>query len=107
MPTPRPIIDTSSGVTVLMSVRPARMKRSRNAVATATSANTIGMKAATKVRNRIKRTMIATRMPIASWMPCLSGGNSASPLNSAVIPAAATVLRTESSTATIASRSLS
>ena len=32
MPTPRPIIDTSSGVIVLMSVRPARMKSRRNAV---------------------------------------------------------------------------
>ena len=31
MPTPRPIIDTSSGVIVLMSVRPARRKSSMNA----------------------------------------------------------------------------
>ena len=35
MPTPSPIIETSSGVIVLTSVSPARMKRSRNAVATA------------------------------------------------------------------------
>ena len=34
MPTPRPIIDTSSGVIVLMSVSPARMKSRRNAVPT-------------------------------------------------------------------------
>ena len=43
MPTPRPIIDTSSGVIVLMSVRPARMKSSRNAVASAVSASAIGI----------------------------------------------------------------
>ena len=39
MPTPSPIIDTSSGVIVLMSVRPARMKSKMNAVASATSAS--------------------------------------------------------------------
>ena len=32
MPTPSPIIETRIGVIVLMSVRPARMKSSRNAV---------------------------------------------------------------------------
>ena len=48
MPTPRPIIDTSSGVIVLMSVRPARMKSSRNAVASAVSASAIGIAVATK-----------------------------------------------------------
>ena len=35
MPTPRPIIETRIGVTVLMSVRPARMNSSRNAVTSA------------------------------------------------------------------------
>ncbi len=42
MPTPSPIIETSSGVIVLMSVKPATMKRSRNAVINATSASAIG-----------------------------------------------------------------
>ena len=48
MPTPSPIIDTRIGVIVLMSVRPARMNSSRNAVASATIASAIGMNIATK-----------------------------------------------------------
>ena len=47
MPTPRPIIETSSGVIVLMSVSPARMKSSRNALMSAVSASAIGIAAAT------------------------------------------------------------
>ena len=55
MPTPSPIIDTSSGVIVLMSVRPARMKRSRNAVISATIASASGIAVATIVRNTIEQ----------------------------------------------------
>ncbi len=88
-----------------MSVSPARMKRSRNAVATAVSASTIGIDVATTVRNTIRSTISAMKRPSSSWVPCSIGGNSASPLNSAVIPAGSTVSRTASSTATTWSRS--
>ena len=95
-----PIIETRSGVTVLMSVRPARMKRSRNAESTAVIASAIGIGDATNVRKTISRTISAARRPSSSWVPCWIGGNSASPLNSAVTPAGATAFRTASSTAT-------
>ena len=107
MPTPRPIIDTRIGVIVLMSVRPARMKSRRNAVASAASASMIGMNAATNVRNTIRSTMSAARRPSISDVPCSIGGNSASPLYSTVTPAEATASRTASSTATTAVRSSS
>ena len=51
--------------------------------------------------------MIAASSPSDSEVPCSIGGNSASPLYSTVTPAGWTVSRTESSTATTASRSLS
>ena len=41
--------------------------------------------------------MKAARKPSSSWMPCWIGGDSASPLNSAVTPAGSTVFRTASS----------
>ena len=107
MPTPRPIIDTSSGVIVLMSVRPARMKSSRNAVASAVSASAIGIIVATNVRKTMISTISAISRPSSSCVPCSIGGNSASPLNSAVTPAGSTASRTASSTATTASRSVS
>ena len=93
-------------MTVLMSVRPARMKSSRNAVISATIASAIGISIATNVRKTISSTMIAASRPSASEIPCSSGGNSASPLNSTVTPAGSTVSRTASCTATTASRSL-
>jgi hypothetical protein len=43
MPTPIPIIETSSGVIVLTSVSPASRKRRRNAVPTAVIASAIGI----------------------------------------------------------------
>ena len=94
-------------MTVLMSVNPARMKRRRNAVASATIASMIGMTAATNVRNTMSSTIIAASMPSSSETPCLIGGNSASPLYSTVTPTGSTAARTASSTATTASRSLS
>ena len=106
MPTPRPIIDTSSGVIVLMSVSPARMKSRMNAVASAVSARKIGIIVATKVRKTTSRTISAASKPSSSCGPCLIGGNSASPLYSTVTPAGSTALRTASSTATTWSRSL-
>ena len=84
MPTPSPIIETSSGVIVLMSVKPATMKRSRNAVISATSASAMGIIPATSVRNTIRSTISAASRPRRSWMPCSIGGNSASPLYSTV-----------------------
>ncbi len=86
MPTPRPIIDTRIGVIVLMSIRPARMNSSRNAVARATIASAMGMIIATKVRKTISRTMTAASRPSSSDAPCSIGGNSASPLNSTCTP---------------------
>ena len=100
MPTPRPIIDTSNGVIVLMSVKPARMNSSRNAVMSATIASASGIAVATSVRKTMSSTMSAASSPRSSCVPCSIGGNSASPLNSAVTPAAATASRTASSTAT-------
>ncbi len=100
-------MDTRIGVTVLMSVRPARMNSSRNAVATAVTASAIGMIIATKVRNTTISTMIAASRPSASDVPCSMGGNSASPLYSTVTPAGSTVSRTASSTATTEARSSS
>ena len=105
MPTPRPIIETRIGVIVLMSVKPARMNSSKNAVANAVIASTIGMIIATNVRNTTRSTMIAASRPSPSDAPCLMGGNSASPLYSTVTPAGSTVSRTASCTATTASRS--
>jgi hypothetical protein len=102
-----PIIDTSSGVIVLMSVSPARKKSSRNAVATAISASATGIAAATNVRKTIRSTSTAARRPRSSCVPCSIGGNSASPLNSTVTPVPATLSRTAFSTATTAPRSLS
>ena len=107
MPTPRPIIDTSNGVIVLMSVRPARMKSRTNAIASAVSASRIGIDTATKVRKTTIRTISAASRPSSSCGPCSIGGNSASPLNSTVSPAGSTVCRTASWTATTAARSLS
>ena len=71
---------------VLMLVSPARMKSRMNAVATAKSASAIGMAVATNVRKTSRRTMNAARKPSSSCVPCSIGGNSASPLNSAVTP---------------------
>ncbi len=99
MPTPSPIIDTSSGVIVLMSVRPARMKRSRNAVMSATIASASGIAVATSVRKTTSSTMSAASRPRSSCVPCSIGGNSASPLNSTTTPTAATPSRTASWTA--------
>ena len=107
MPTPRPIIETSSGVIVLMSVSPARMKSRMNAVPTATIASASGIADATNVRKTISSTISAIIRPINSCGPCSIGGNSASPLNSTVSPDGSTVSRTASSTATTDSRSLS
>ena len=107
MPTPRPIIDTRIGVIVLMSVSPARMNSSMNAVASASIASMIGISIATNVLNTTSRTMIAASMPSSSDVPCLIGGNSASPLYSTVTPAGSTASRTASSTATTWSRSAS
>ena len=70
---------------VLMSVSPARMKSSRNAVASATIASMIGMNIATNVRKTMSSTMIAASRPSSSDVPCSIGGNSASPLYSTVI----------------------
>ena len=78
-------------MTVLMSVCPARMKSSRNAVISATIASAIGISIATNVRKTKSSTMIAASRPSASEMPCSSGGNSASPLYSTVTPAGSTV----------------
>ena len=50
-------------------------------------------------------TMNAARKPSSSWIPCWMGGDSASPLNSAVTPAGSTVSRTAFSTATTRERS--
>ena len=50
-------------------------------------------------------TMNAARNPSSSWIPCWMGGDSASPLNSAVTPAGSTVSRTAFSTATTRERS--
>ena len=107
MPTPRPIIDTSSGVIVLIVVRPARMNRSRNAVTAPTSASAIGMNIATKVRKTTSSTISAASRPSSSCVPCSIGGNSASPLYSTVTPAGSTASRTASWTARTASRSSS
>ena len=107
MPTPRPIIETRIGVTVLMSVRPARMNSRRNAVISATIASMIGMSAATNVRKTTSSTMIAASRPSSSEVPCSIGGNSASPLYSTVTPVGSTAWRTASSTATTWSRSAS
>ena len=107
MPTPRPIIETRIGVIVLMSVSPARMYSSRNAVTRALIASAIGISIAVNVRNTSSSTMIAASRPIISDVPCSTGGNSASPLYSTVTPAGSTVSRTASCTATTASRSLS
>ncbi len=105
MPTPSPIIETSSGVIVLMSVNPATMKSSKNAVSNATSASAMGIIPATSVRNTIRSTISAASRPRISWIPCSIGGNSASPLYSTVMPAGATVSRTASCTASTAGRS--
>ena len=66
----------------------------------ATIASAIGISIATNVRKTISSTMIAASRPRASEIPCSSGGNSASPLNSTVTPAGSTVSRTASCTAT-------
>ena len=105
MPTPSPIIETSSGVIVLMSVKPATMKRSRNAVINAASASAMGTIPATNVRNTIRSTISAASRPSSSCTPCSMGGNSASPLYSTVIPAGSTVSRTASCTASTCGRS--
>ena len=90
---------------MLMSVSPARMKSSRNAVPTPTIASAIGIAAATNVRKTISSTMSAASRPSSSCVPCSIGGNSASPLNSTVTPAGSTVSRTASCTATTCARS--
>ena len=100
MPTPIPIIETSSGVIVLISVSPARRNSRRNAVATAVMASASGIEVATNVRKTISRTIRAASRPSSSCVPCSIGGNSASPLNSTVTPAGSTVSRTASWTAT-------
>ena len=87
MPTPSPIIETSSGVIVLTSVSPARRKSRRNAVATAVMASASGIVVATKVRKTMSSTIRAASRPSSSCVPCSIGGNSASPLNSTVTPA--------------------
>jgi hypothetical protein len=92
-------------VIVLMSVRPARMNRRMNAVATAVIASAIGIDAATKVRKTTISTIRAASRPSSSCVPCSIGGNSASPLYSTVTPAGSTFARTASSTSTTASRS--
>ena len=104
MPTPSPIIETRIGVTVLMSVCPARMKSRRNAVARAVMATRIGISMAVNVPKTISSTMIAARMPSSSGSPCLSGGCSASPLYSTVTPTGAIAWRTKSSTSTTCCR---
>ena len=67
-----------------MSVSPARMKSRRNADASAVSASAIGIAAATNVRKTTSSTMSAASRPSSSCGPCSIGGNSASPLYSAV-----------------------
>ena len=101
MPTPRPIIETRIGVTVLMSVRPGEdeqqqerghQRDDRERDRDRASPRTCG--------RRCSSTMIAASRPSSSEVPCSIGGNSASPLYSTVTPAGATVSRTASSTAT-------
>ena len=90
---------------MLTSVKPATMKSRMKAVATATIASTIGIAADTSARKTSSSTTSAMSRPRTSWIPCSIGGNSASPLNSAVMPAGSTVSRTASSTATTSERS--
>ncbi len=91
MPTPMPIIEIRIGVIVLKSVRLASRNSRPNAVPTEISANTIGMLAATSVRNTISSTSSATAKPMNSLAPCSGGACSASPVNSAVMPTLAEV----------------
>src|SRR4029450_13876413 len=77
MPTPSPIIETRIGVTVLMSVMPARMNSTRNAVATAVIARAMGIIVAEKVLKTMRRTMIAASRPSVSDVPCSTGGDPA------------------------------
>ena len=69
---------------VLKSVRFASRNSRPNAVPTEISANTIGMPAATSVRNTISSTSSATAKPMNSLAPCSGGACSASPVNSVV-----------------------
>ena len=75
------------------------MKRSRNAVISATIASASGIAVATSVRKTTSSTMSAASRPRSSCVPCSIGGNSASPLNSTTTPSAATPSRTASWTA--------
>ena len=63
---------------------------------TAVIASAMGIDVATSVRKTISNTMSAASNPSSSCVPCSIGGNSASPLNSAVTPAGSTVSRTAS-----------
>ena len=105
MPTPMPIIDTRIGVIVLMSVSPARMKSRMNAVPTATIASAIGIAVATKRAEDDQQHDERRDEAEQLLVPCWIGGGSASPLNSALMPAGATASRTAFSTATTWSRS--
>ena len=53
----------------------------------ATIASASGIAVATSVRKTMSSTMSAMSKPRSSCVPCSIGGNSASPLNSAVTPA--------------------
>ena len=68
-------------------------------------ASAIGIEVPTNVRKTIRSTRKAAMNPSSSWIPCWIGGDSASPLNSAVTPAGFTASRTASSTATTWDRS--
>ena len=58
-----PIIETRIGVTVLISVCPARMNSNRKAVINAMIASATGIIIATNVRNTSNSTMIAASRP--------------------------------------------
>ncbi len=79
------------------------MKAAKSAV----RATMIGTDVAISERKTKSRTRNAASSPRLSDVPCSSGGNSASPLNSTSSPAASPISRAASSTATTWSRSLS
>jgi len=86
MPTPRPIIGTRISVTVLKWVSRAARNRIRNALITATIANTSGITVGTSARNSTNRITKAASSPIMSLRPCVGGALSASPVKSAWMP---------------------
>ena len=93
MPTPRPIIDTRIGVIVLKSESRAARYSSRNADATATTANSSGISDGTSARNSTIRMKKATISPMISLDPVSGGGLSASPVNSTWMPAGSPAAR--------------